>query len=889
MSNSDVATFTYSVKVATPTASIASGTVVLGTQLALSCTTNGATIRFTTDGSLPTATTGNIYSAPITINSNTTIKAIAYKSSMTDSDVATFTYSVNAATPTANYQSGTVETGTQVILTSTTTGSIIRYTTDGTLPTSTTGTIYSMPIMLTTNTIIKAIAYKSGMSDSDVAAFTYIVLSRVNAPISNLASSTVDIGTQLSLSTSTSNAIIRYTVDGSTPSSTVGILYTNPITLSGYTTIKVIAYKDGMIDSNVVSFSYNVKLLPPKASISEGFVLNNTQVTLSCDTISAVIRYTIDGSTPTSTTGLVYSTPIILTTNTTIKAIAYKSGIINSNVIAFTYTVLPSEITFKKNLGGSGNDVYKSVTTLNDGYIAVGYSASASFGNGDWIGVTGKGINDAIIVKYDTGGNVVWKKNFGGSDYDLYNSVIAVNDGYIVVGYSSSASFGNGDWIGVTGKGLSDAIIVKYDLSGNIVWKKHFGGSDTECYNSVSAVNDGYIAVGYAWVKTFGSGDWIGVTGNDYDNSIIVKYDMNGNVVWKKNFGDSSWDHYESVTAVNDGYIAVGYSASFGNGDWAGITGKGATDAVIVKYAINGNVLWKKNFGGADIDVYQSITAVDDGYIAVGYSASTSFGNGDWIGTTKKGLEDAIIVKYDTSGNIMWKKNFGGSDDDTYMSLTAVSDGYIAVGYSGPASFGNGDWVGATGKGSNDAIVVKYDINGNLVWKKNFGSSSDDLYESVATVNNGYIVVGYSTSFVNGDWKGVTGKGSYDSIIVKYKDPSETMIKPLFNNSYGIYSDTTQLNLFPQSSGTYTVKAQYFNTTGKILNASFLVAIKSNNKLLKTYIIPTQNIAIDGVVDISKDIELPSQASTPNLEVKIMAFDSFLTLAPLSNYLTLGR
>jgi len=428
-----------------------------------------------------------------------------------------------------------------------------------------------------------------------------------------------------------------------------------------------------------------------------------------------------------------------------------------------------TDVLWKKNFGGSDRDLYYSVIAVSDGIVAVGYSSSASFGNGDWAGVTEKGSHDAIIVKHDNAGNVVWKKNFGGNNDDYYQSVTAVSDGVVAVGYSTTGSFGNGDWKGVTGKGNWDAIIVKYDNAGNVVWKKNFGGSGYDEYFSVTAVSDGVVAVGLS--DSFGNGDWTGVTEKGGIDAIIIKYDNAGNVVWKKRFGGSDWDYFYSVTAVSDGVVAVGYSGistSGGNGDWEGVTGKGNDDAIIVKYDNAGNVIWKKNFGGSDRDLYYSVIAVSDGIVAVGYSSSASFGNGDWEGVTGKGNDDAIIVKYDNVGNVVWKKNFGGSDYDEYFSVTAISDGIVAVGLSN--SFGNGDWTGVTEKGGIDAIIVKYDNAGNVVWKKNFGGSDYDRYYSVIAVSDGIVAVGWSNpeSFGNGDWAGVTGKGNLDAIMVKY-------------------------------------------------------------------------------------------------------------------------
>lgn len=298
----------------------------------------------------------------------------------------------------------------------------------------------------------------------------------------------------------------------------------------------------------------------------------------------------------------------------------------------------------KENFGGAGNDYFVSIAAASDGFVAVGYSDS--FGDGDWTGVEGKGDIDATIVKYNNDGQIEWRKNFGGEDIDHFCSVTAVSDGFVVAGYSYPASFGNGDWTGVKGKGSVDAILVKYDDDGNVVWKKCFGGSDGDYFDSVAAVSDGIVAVGYSLPGSFGNGDWAGVKGKGGVDAIAVKYNSSGGVVWKKNFGGSGNDQYHSVTAVSDGFIAVGHSStsSFGNGDWGGTGGRGSDDAIVVKYDNDGKVVWKKNFGGNGSDRYYSVAQTTKGNIAVGDSFSTSFGNGDWRDTESKGSVNAIAT-----------------------------------------------------------------------------------------------------------------------------------------------------------------------------------------------------------------------------------------------------
>ena len=474
------------------------------------------------------------------------------------------------------------------------------------------------------------------------------------------------------------------------------------------------------------------------------------------------------------------------------------------------------DVAWKKNFGGSDREEFYDLTAVPGGYVAVGYGRVGTFNTGDWAGITGKGEVDAIIVKYDTEGNVLWKKNFGGSAQDVFESVTTVSDGVVAVGHSYPNSFGNGDWAGVTGKGAVDGIVVKFNNDGNVVWKKHFGANQGDWFRRVVTVSDGVVLVGESWA--FDNGDWAGVKKKEgMTNGIIIKYDNAGNVVWKKNFGGSVGDLFLGATAVSDGIIVVGncafYSnASFNIDDWAGAKMIGVREASIVKYDHSGNIVWNKYFGGVEWDEFIAVTEVSDGYVAVGRSYNASFNTGDWAGVAGKGSEDAIIVKFNKSGAVVWKKHFGGSQLDRFSAVvTLPDDEVLAAGFSDNL---NGDWGAITGKG-RDATLVKYDKNGNVAWKKNFGGSSGDQFYNVITIPDGIVAAGYAAagSFGNGDWVGVTSKGEWDAIIAKFSTNTVDNAAIQGVTSLRVYPNPTTGQL--TVSGTNLKGAEVYDLTGR--------------------------------------------------------------------------
>ncbi len=243
--------------------------------------------------------------------------------------------------PTYSPAAGAYSSAQSVTISTATSGATIRYTTDGSTPSETQGTVYSAPVNISATTTLNAIAYESGMTDSPVDSGVYTIEQQVAAPSYSPAAGTYTSAQSVTISTTTSGATIRYTTDGSTPSESAGTVYSSPVNISATSTLNAIAYESGMADSTVTSGVYTITgtCAAPTFNPAAGTYSWGESVTISTTTSGATIRYTTNGTTPSSTVGTVYSSPVAISSTSTLEAIAYETGWNNSTVTSGVYTI----------------------------------------------------------------------------------------------------------------------------------------------------------------------------------------------------------------------------------------------------------------------------------------------------------------------------------------------------------------------------------------------------------------------------------------------------------------------------------------------------------------------------------------------------------------------
>jgi hypothetical protein len=295
----------------------------------------------------------------------------------------------------------------------------------------------------------------------------------------------------------------------------------------------------------------------------------------------------------------------------------------------------------------------------------------------------------------DLFGQITFQKTYGGLHAQEIHCVKPTNDGgYIFVGVAS-----------LTGNGLFEGYIVKTDSAGNQLWTKTYGlpfGDDAYFSVQQTTSDGGYILIG----RTFF------ISGEHRIN--LTKLDASGNILWTKTYAKGQG--YSVQQTADGGFIGVGFAESLLS-----------TDVYLFKTTSNGNLLWSKTYAynGNFYDYGHEVRQTNDGgYIIAGETQGT----GDY---------DVLLLKTDTSGNLMWAKTIGYGSAETGYSVEQTSDGgYIIA--------GNYDDVGVINK---DIYLIKTDPNGNLSWSKTFDGGYIDEGRSVKqTADGGYIIAGSSFS-----------------------------------------------------------------------------------------------------------------------------------------------
>jgi len=380
--------------------------------------------------------------------------------------------------------------------------------------------------------------------------------------------------------------------------------------------------------------------------------------------------------------------------------------------------------------GGGGDDTAAPPTNgAGAGGVVIFYQHyGAGFGGGESVQETKDGgfvltgtmaldassSQDIYALKTDKNGAVLWSNMYGGISRDDGHSIQQTSDGGFIIG-------GCGDCSPGPGPGQYNFYLLKLDENGGKVWDQVIPGSSLNgAYAARETMSNGN-STGYVLV---GSDTNLGVS--------LIKTSPTGSVLWQKSFkSNTPWDVGLSVEQTADGgYIIAG--------DY------GSAQIWLIKTDASGNILWDKTLGPGE---GFSVKETADGYIIAGRTTIRTFSAPSNIIPG-----DAVVIKTDSAGNEVWRRTFGGPEDDEAHSVALAKDGgYIIAGktlsYStGPVDY-NMSWQW------EDVFLIKLTSNGSTSWQKVKGHApniSDGGSSVYAVSDGGYIVTGNSNAWSAG-------------------------------------------------------------------------------------------------------------------------------------------
>jgi len=299
------------------------------------------------------------------------------------------------------------------------------------------------------------------------------------------------------------------------------------------------------------------------------------------------------------------------------------------------------------------------------------------------------------------------------------------------------------------------------------LWAKQAGGiSGDKGYSiAVDAYGNSYITGYFRESATFGTTTL--TSSSDYGSDIFVaKMDINGNWLWAKQAGGTDYHGgYGIAVDANGNSYVTGYFSGSATFGTTTLTSSGYDDIFVAKLDSSANWLWAKQAGGTSSDIGYGIAvdAYGNSYVT-GYFKSSSCSFGT-ITLTSSGYEDIFVAKLDINGNWLWAKQAGGTSEDggTSIAVDANGNSYVTGSFKESANFGT---TTLTSSGSWDIFVAKIDHNGNWLWAKQAGGTDNDGGISIAVDDNG-------NSYVTGGFYGSSCSFSTITLInssIEYSD-----------------------------------------------------------------------------------------------------------------------
>jgi hypothetical protein len=298
-----------------------------------------------------------------------------------------------------------------------------------------------------------------------------------------------------------------------------------------------------------------------------------------------------------------------------------------SNDIFISKLDASGNFVWAKRIGDTSSDIGNSITVDASGnvYTTGGFQGTVDFDPGPGtFTLVSAGSSDIFISKLDATGNFVWAKKMGGTSSETGSSIAVDASGnvYTTGIFQGTVDFDSGaGTFALVSAGADDIFISKLDINGDFVWAKKVGGTSLDIVSSIAIDVSGNVYTTGYFQGTVDFDPGVGtftLASAGAEDNFISKLDINGNFVWAKKVGGTSYDNGGSIAIDGLGNVyttgafngTVDFDPSLGTYTLASV---GSNDIFISKLDGAGNFIWAKTMGGSGGDEAYSIT-IDASY-----------------------------------------------------------------------------------------------------------------------------------------------------------------------------------------------------------------------------------------------------------------------------------
>ena len=309
----------------------------------------------------------------------------------------------------------------------------------------------------------------------------------------------------------------------------------------------------------------------------------------------------------------------------------------------------------------------------------------------------------AKISKYNKNKEKQFERLFSVGYNSSYFGIIEDDNNFLVVGSYEKTKEDHDD-------SIRRGLFTKYDITGNVLFRKEYKLLDNTKFTSITKINDGYLVTGQSIYKNTHIGD-------DKGGAILIRYDKDGNIIWSRSFGSSKSAIFNKAIIVNNYIYVVGV-----NDDDV---------AIICKYDFDGNIIKSVEYKYTDSLGFRDLIYYDRFIYVVGASRKT------------RSDTDAIIVKYDLECNYNEQAVYDGTGLDRFNRIIKDNQNKLVV--IGTIAKSRKVKQKSVDEYNYDGIIAKYNNNLKKISVITYGDDKDDYFTDVKLFNDNYLVCGYSS------------------------------------------------------------------------------------------------------------------------------------------------